>query len=108
MADKKNLIEQVLDILNKWDFFYGQRAGRELWADKSKEVQDADIANFCKDLDIVRSAIVGVEKVVQAEQCKMLDENAAIKELLWQRDHELQILRAQLDIVKLIFGGFNG
>lgn len=22
---------EVLEILSKWDFFYGQRAGRELW-----------------------------------------------------------------------------
>ena len=36
---------QVLDILNKWSFFYGQRAGRELWGDKPRQVQDQDIFN---------------------------------------------------------------
>ena len=49
------LIERALDILNKWQFFYGQRAGRELWAHKPKEVQDQDIADFNRDVEIVRS-----------------------------------------------------
>lgn len=50
-------IERAIDILDKWEFFYGQRAGRELWADKPKEVQDKDIADFCRDLGIVREAL---------------------------------------------------
>ena len=51
------LIEQAHDILNKWQFFYGQRAGRELWADKPKEVQNQDIADFNRDIEIVRAAL---------------------------------------------------
>ena len=51
------MANEVLDILNKWEFFYGQRAGRELWADKPKEVQDKDIADFNRDIQIVRTAI---------------------------------------------------
>lgn len=50
-------IDRVNDILDKWEFFYGQRAGRELWADKPTEVQDEDIANFCRDLGLVREAL---------------------------------------------------
>lgn len=65
MANKR-LIEQVEDILSKWELFYGQRAGRELWAEKPKEVQDKDIENFCKDLSVVRSAIVDAVEVVHA------------------------------------------
>ena len=42
----KEMIEEVFDILNKMEFFGGQRAGRELWFDKPKEVQDQDIDNF--------------------------------------------------------------
>ena len=51
------LIEQAHDILDKWQFFQGQRAGRELWAHKPKEVQDQDIADFNRDVEIVRSAL---------------------------------------------------
>ena len=46
-------LEEILDILKKWDFFYGQRAGRELWADKPREIQDIDIENFRSDLEKV-------------------------------------------------------
>lgn len=49
--------EKIEDILNKWEFFYGQRAGRELWAEKPTEVQDKDIENFCRDLAMVRSFV---------------------------------------------------
>lgn len=64
MANEKRLIEQVEDILSKWEFFYGQRAGRELWAEKPREVQDKDIADFCRDISVVRSAIVNAVEVV--------------------------------------------
>lgn len=47
--------EKVFDILNKFEFFQGKRAGRELWNDKPKEVQDKDIADFIKDINYIRS-----------------------------------------------------
>ena len=57
MDVREKLIEQARDILSKWEFFYGQRAGRELWAEKPKEVQDQDIADFNRDIEIVRAAL---------------------------------------------------
>ena len=44
---------EVLEILSKWDFFYGQRAGRELWADKPRDAQDQDIADFNRDMETI-------------------------------------------------------
>ena len=41
--------EQALDIVNKFNFFYGQRAGRELWFDKPRKIQDKDVDSFSKD-----------------------------------------------------------
>ena len=67
MTDKKNSaitrenIIKCLDILNKWQFFQGQRAGRELWNDKPREVQDKDIENFNKDLDFLRVVLTAVD-----------------------------------------------
>ena len=72
---------EVFEILSKWEFFYGQRAGRELWADKPKEVQDQDIANFNRDIETVKnwvneaSRLMGYEvveddKVVEIDQVK--------------------------------------
>lgn len=54
--------EKVFDILDKWDFFLGQRAGRELWAGKPKAVQDQDIADFNRDMKIVRAALRPVSR----------------------------------------------
>ncbi len=66
-------IERAIDILDKWEFFYGQRAGRELWADKPKEVQDKDIADFCRDLGIVREALERTRWIPCSEQNKIGD-----------------------------------
>lgn len=48
---------EVIDILEKWQFFLGQRAGRELWMDKPTKIQEEDLANFNRDLETVRSFI---------------------------------------------------
>ena len=72
---------EVFEILSKWEFFYGQRAGRELWADKPKEVQDQDIANFNRDIETVKNwvneaarlmgyEVVEDDKVVEIDQVK--------------------------------------
>ena len=49
---------EVMEILDKMQFFGGQRAGRELWNDKPREVQDADIAAFNRDIEILRKVVV--------------------------------------------------
>ena len=46
MELNREQIIEALDILEKMDFFQGQRAGRELWYDKPIEVQEQDIASF--------------------------------------------------------------
>ena len=71
---REKLIERAEDILSRWEFFYGQRAGRELWADKPKEVQDKDIEDFLRDLSVVRSAIAnGVTIPVRCGECKHIN-----------------------------------
>jgi hypothetical protein len=45
--------EQAIDIVEKFEFFQGQRASRELWQEKEYSVQEADLVNFrqaCYDL----------------------------------------------------------
>lgn len=48
---------KALEILDKLSFFGGQRAGRELWNDKLREVQDKDIADFNRDIEFLRNII---------------------------------------------------
>ena len=45
------------EVLDKLQFFGGQRAGRELWNDKTREVQDEDIASFNRDIEWLRDFI---------------------------------------------------
>ena len=47
----------ALEVLDKLSFFGGQRAGRELWSDKPREVQDEDIASFNRNIEYLRDLI---------------------------------------------------
>lgn len=47
----------ALEVLDKLSFFGGQRAGRELWNDKPRVVQDEDIAAFNRDVQWLRDFI---------------------------------------------------
>ena len=66
-----NDIKKALDILERFDFFGGQRAGRELWAEKPLEVQNKDIENFSRDIAFLRTLINRLE----AENEKLNKEN---------------------------------
>lgn len=50
-------IFKCLEILDKFQFFQGQRAGRELWNDKPVEIQNEDIKNFNKDIEFIRNVL---------------------------------------------------
>lgn len=54
--------EQIIDILDKMDFFQGQRVGRELWNDKPFDVQEQDIANFSRDVALIKKYIKELTK----------------------------------------------
>ncbi len=53
--------EKAIEILEKFDFFEGQRAGRELWNDKPRDVQDRDIASFSRDCHLLIEYVEGGE-----------------------------------------------
>ena len=59
MNSKEN-ISKCLEILDKFQFFQGQRAGRELWNDKPVEIQNKDIKNFNKDIEFIRNVLKSV------------------------------------------------
>ena len=70
MKDKEKQ-EKVFDILDKIEFFQGQRAGRELWNDKPKEVQDKDISDFIKDINYIRSYLQDSVVLSREEICEL-------------------------------------
>lgn len=57
--ERVDRLSTVLDILDKWEFMFGQRAGRNLWADKDPSVQETDIQNFCRDMKLVQAFVMG-------------------------------------------------
>lgn len=50
-------LTKAMEILDKFSFFGGQRAGREQWNDKTREVQDEDIADFNRDIEYLKDII---------------------------------------------------
>lgn len=54
--------QQAIEIVNKFEFFQGQRAGRELWSDKSLEVQEEDLKNFVRDCKLLLDYINNAEE----------------------------------------------
>jgi hypothetical protein len=55
-------LQEVMEILDKMNFFQGQRAGRELWNDKPIEVQEEDLENFKRDINTIGSYIWDIVK----------------------------------------------
>lgn len=49
--------DQAIDILDKFDMFQGQRAGRELWNGKSHDVQEQDLRNFSHNVAQLKAYI---------------------------------------------------
>lgn len=77
--------DRVIDILSRWRFFLGQRAGRELWLDKPREIQDQDVADFDRDaLKILEYVIsTGNEEVrhgkwIRKQQHKMTESSTIL------------------------------
>lgn len=68
LADAGRLSERikVVDILDKMSFFQGQRAGRELWNDKPRNVQEKDLDNFNRDIRTIRDYILALENELKS------------------------------------------
>lgn len=58
---------EILDTLDKMQFFLGQRAGRELWNDKPEDVQEKDLENFNRDIEKIKEYLWNVKPVKRGE-----------------------------------------
>lgn len=88
MKDKETQ-NNVFDILDKMEFFQGQRAGRELWNDKPKEVQDKDISDFIKDINYIRSYLQD-SVVLSSKEYEKLKRVEAEKDRLYEMKLDLE------------------
>ena len=87
MIDK----QQALEIIDKRDFF-NDRAGRELWNDKPKEIQDEDIRNAHEEYEQLKEYVLNQPKVGEWIPCS---------EKL-PKEHEI-VLVAYLEYYKQLF-----
>lgn len=115
-----NDIIKAFDILDKFEFFGGQRAGRELWFNKPADIQNKDIGGFLRDLDFLKTfincqkaEIERLYKTLNAVQCEQYTNgrNDGIKEFAerlkaiygeWLYDYRID------DLVKEITEGEDG
>ena len=74
-----NEIRKANDILDKFDFF-SQRAVRELWSDKPKDIQDKDIENFLNDVKFLKDLINRQKAEIERLKRLLEEEEAKYKE----------------------------
>ena len=67
-----NEIIQAFDVLEKMEFFGGQRAGRELWFNKPIDIQNKDIGKFLRDIDFLKTFINSQQAEIERLQTALL------------------------------------
>ena len=68
--------QKINEILDKFQFFLGQRAGRELWASKPEEIQNKDIEDFNNDVELIRKEINSWRRTWFSKLLKLQAKNA--------------------------------
>lgn len=77
-------IIKAFDILDKFKFFGGQRAGRELWFGKPVDVQKKDIADFVRDVTFLKDFITQQKAEIE----ELRQENLELKDGYFQKRYE--------------------
>ena len=88
--------EQAIGILERFDFFQGQRAGRELWNDKPYEVQEQDITAFSRDVTLLIDYI----KELTEENERLKAENDRMHKAYYEIACEVEDLREENERLK--------
>lgn len=88
-GDAEEEHDRALNCLEKMQFFMGQRAGRELWMSKPKNVQDVDIEQYNHDIETVMHYIRQLENHIGELTAKVS-----------QLDHVTRERDALLELVK--------
>ena len=89
----------VIEILDKMNFFQGQRAGRELWNDKPHHVQEQDLENFKRDIKTIGNYIFKVEK--ELKQYRDLEEQGLLLRLPCKVGDEFWELSTEFDFPQI-------
>ena len=87
------------NILDKFDFF-NQRAGRELWSDKPKDIQDKDIENFSNDVKFLKDLINHQKAEIEELKdiiSRLQDAFKRANKYGVEADKEIQQLKAEIE-----------
>ena len=68
---KPEEVVRALDVLDRMDFFQGQRAGRELWNGKPYKVQEQDLADFSQGIATVKKVIEDVSALLREKNTEI-------------------------------------
>ena len=90
---KINDIVKAFDVLDKFEFFGGQRAGRELWFDKPADIQDEDIKQFVDDVHFLKNFI----NHQKAEIAELKAKKEICAEVITRHNNEIDKLSKVVD-----------
>lgn len=89
--------EQAIEILDRIDFFQGQIAGRELWNEKPRYVQEIDLKSFQEDVALLRKYIADVVPKSESEFDSIPVEVAQVLQ-------DKAVEKAKAEVAREIFG----
>jgi hypothetical protein len=85
-------VMKALDILDKMNFFQGQRAGRELWFEKPFEVQEQDIADFSQGIAFLKNLIEDALALLREKDARIKHLEKTMKESILSNTELLENL----------------
>lgn len=91
-----NDVIKALDILEKHDFFYGQRAGLELWNEKPVDVQNEDIKDFSEDMAFLKEFINRQKEQIKQKDTEidiLIRKKETLKDELAEKQAEIERLK---------------
>ena len=96
--------KELIEALERLKFF-NQRAGRELWADKPREIQDKDIESAEKTIELAISALkdewIPVTERLPEDRQKVLvtTESGNVQILLWNQWFQTQTRYPKTEVI---------
>lgn len=95
-----NEIIQAFDVLEKMEFFGGQRAGRELWFNKPIDIQNKDIGKFLRDIDFLKTFINSQQAEIERLQTALLNKEDTMQIIAKEKQQyfdELQTAKSEIE-----------
>ncbi len=90
-----NEIFVAVEICDKLDFFYGQRAGRELWSTKPIDIQNKDIEQFSKDIALLKDVLCKQKSLIEAQKMDNEQLQSDIINAISNNDHMLMLYKEE-------------